>query len=119
MANGVLTRQTAKWKGDELGLAAWLRGRRVALSEGRVPSVTSRRVSRADVLAGRVHVSVRRRKRLAAAGWLAEAELLAAEDGFDHCAVVVHVTEPGRWLVVLSLEEYRELGRLCGLLPPE
>lgn len=98
-----------EWKQDELRLARLLRGARRPVKRS------------ADVMAGAFRVDVRRRKRLTCARWVAELEERAGGD----CAVVVHVTgeagqalaESGRWLVVLSLDEFRRVARLAGLLP--
>jgi hypothetical protein len=90
------------WRKDEEAVSRLLRG-------------TRRRVRRsADVTAGRYRLDVRRRRRFGPLRWLSALE--DANDG-DHCAVVVHCADADRWLVILSLDEWRAVARACGLLP--
>lgn len=89
------------WKVDEIGLARWLGGRR--------------RPRRAcDVAFGRWRLDVRRRRRLAALRWVDD---LAEASGDAPSAVVVHCTDAGRWVVVMGLDQFRDLLRRTGEEP--
>ena len=90
------------WKVDERKVAKRLNGRRVGLSGG--PGS----LSKADVLAGRFHVEVKRRARFPGAAWYGKCAMEAALDGRVPL-LVVHVARSDIWLAVLSLSTLTEL----------
>jgi hypothetical protein len=63
------------------------------------------------VAVGRWRLDVRRRKRFTALAWVQAVE--AATAG-DVSAVAVHCADEGRWLVVLDLDQFRDLLRRAG-----
>mgnify|MGYP001612835438 CR=1 FL=1 len=92
------------WKVDERKVAKRLNGRRVGLSGG--PGS----LSKADVLAGRFFVEVKRRARFPGAVWYGKCALEAAHDG-RVALLVVHVARSDVWLAVLSLSTLVEIAR--------
>ena len=92
------------WKVDERKVAKRLGGRRVGLSGG--PGA----LSKADVLAGRFYVEVKRRARFPGAVWFGACAMNAALDGRVPL-LVVHVARSDVWLAVLSLSTLVELAR--------
>jgi hypothetical protein len=87
-----------EWLQDELVLARALHGRR-------------RPVRSADVAAGRWRLDVRRRQRWGAAAWVEQA---AERAGGEPSAVAVHVVGAERWMVVMTLDAWRDLARRAG-----
>ena len=88
------------WRGDEEALACLLGGRRRSVRRA------------ADVVAGAYRLDVRRRCKFRPLWWLVGLE----DSGGGHVAVVVHCVEAGRWVVLVSLDEFRFLARMAGLL---
>ena len=86
------------WKIDELGLARWMGGRR-------------RPLRTCDVAVGRWRIDVRRRRRFGALQWV---EQLAERSGEAPSAVVVHCSERDHWVVLMSLDWFRDLLRRAG-----
>ena len=98
------------WKVDERKVAKRLNGRRVGLSGG--PGS----LSKADVLAGRFHVEVKRRARFPGAAWYGKCALEAAVD--DRVPLlVVHVARSDIWLAVLSLSTLVEMAENACWIP--
>jgi len=97
------------WKVDERKVARVLGGKRTPLS-GALPSLTH-----ADVQAGELYVEVKRRARFLALAWLQKARFYAAKEGkIGVC--VVHVGLARRWVVLLSLADFRAICARAGVL---
>ena len=98
------------WKVDERKVAKRLNGRRVGLSGG--PGS----LSKADVLAGRFFVEVKRRARFPGALWYGECAMKAALEARVP-VLVVHVARSDVWLAVLSLSTLVELAKDACWIP--
>jgi len=97
------------WKVDERKVARVLGGKRTPLS-GALPGST-----RADVQAGELYVEVKRRARFLALAWLQKARFYAAKEGkIGVC--VVHVGLTRRWVVMLSLDDFRAICIRAGVI---